>query len=247
MPSSADPTQPDQKQVDALSVTHLAGDLRGRTVRGLSVTLLTQGAAFVLNFGSLAVLARLLEPDDFGIMAMAAVFTGFLSQFRDLGLSTATIQRAGGQPRPDQQPVLVQLAGCRGRLCRSGGAVLADRLVLRPAGSRMGSLWHGSRRVDQRCLCAALGTAQPPHGVRPPRWASVDPRSRQCRSNNLPSVVWLRLQVARLRQRRRSGEWRDAGVVPQSVSPRACRDVGLAFGPCSTSVRASEHLGCSTI
>jgi len=49
---------------------------------------------FVLNFASLIVLARLLTPFDFGVVAMVSAITGFIEIFRDGGLSTATIQRA---------------------------------------------------------------------------------------------------------------------------------------------------------
>jgi PST family polysaccharide transporter len=47
----------------------------------------------VLLFGSQVVLARLLNPIDFGIVAMCAPIFSFLSIFNDLGLSQATIQR----------------------------------------------------------------------------------------------------------------------------------------------------------
>jgi len=40
------------------------------------------------------VLARLLSPSDYGLMGMVVILTGFVGLFRDLGLSTATIQRA---------------------------------------------------------------------------------------------------------------------------------------------------------
>jgi O-antigen/teichoic acid export membrane protein/NADP-dependent 3-hydroxy acid dehydrogenase YdfG len=38
-------------------------------------------------------LARLLEPKDFGLVGMVTAFTGILSLFRDFGLSSATVQR----------------------------------------------------------------------------------------------------------------------------------------------------------
>jgi PST family polysaccharide transporter len=40
------------------------------------------------------ILARLLEPRDFGMLGMVTAFTGVLALFRDFGLSTATVQRA---------------------------------------------------------------------------------------------------------------------------------------------------------
>src|SRR5258708_29327739 len=39
------------------------------------------------------VLARLLEPKDFGIVGMVTALIGVLNLFRDFGLSTATVQR----------------------------------------------------------------------------------------------------------------------------------------------------------
>ena len=40
-----------------------------------------------------AVLARLLTPADFGLLAMVATFTRLIQLFRDLGLGTVTVQR----------------------------------------------------------------------------------------------------------------------------------------------------------
>jgi PST family polysaccharide transporter len=42
--------------------------------------------------GSMMVLARLLSPRDFGLVAMATAITGFLIFFQDFGLSTAAVQ-----------------------------------------------------------------------------------------------------------------------------------------------------------
>jgi PST family polysaccharide transporter len=54
-----------------------------------------QGTQFVLNLASTMVLARLLTPQDFGLVAMVATIMGFLRIFNDAGLSTATVQREG--------------------------------------------------------------------------------------------------------------------------------------------------------
>ena len=45
-----------------------------------------------MRVGSVMVLARLLEPADFGLIGMVTAFTGVLSLFRDFGLSAATVQ-----------------------------------------------------------------------------------------------------------------------------------------------------------
>ena len=46
-----------------------------------------------LQFLQLAVLARLLTPSDFGLMAMVMVVTGFAQSFADMGISNAIIHR----------------------------------------------------------------------------------------------------------------------------------------------------------
>ena len=42
--------------------------------------------------GNTNLLARLLTPEDFGLTGMVATLTGFLTMFRDAGLSAATVQ-----------------------------------------------------------------------------------------------------------------------------------------------------------
>src|SRR3546814_20322463 len=55
--------------------------------------MLAQAAKTLLQFASVAVLARLLAPEAFGLVAMVAVVMILLEQFKDLGLSTATVKR----------------------------------------------------------------------------------------------------------------------------------------------------------
>lgn len=71
---------------------HLHKDLKGRSVRGGAITMATQGLRFVMQMGSTAVLARLLVPEDYGLVGMTTVVTGFIRLFGDIGLSQATIQ-----------------------------------------------------------------------------------------------------------------------------------------------------------
>jgi PST family polysaccharide transporter len=52
-----------------------------------------QGVRFVVQTATTMVLARLLSPQDFGLMGMVLAFTGFLALFRDAGLGAATVQR----------------------------------------------------------------------------------------------------------------------------------------------------------
>jgi O-antigen/teichoic acid export membrane protein len=68
-------------------------DLKTRAIRGGVAKVCSQGANFALRVGSLMVLARLLDPKDFGLVGMVTAFTGVLGLFRDFGLSSATVQR----------------------------------------------------------------------------------------------------------------------------------------------------------
>ena len=49
-------------------------------------------STIVLNLGFSAVLARLLTPEDYGIVAVTAVFTTFFSLFADMGIGAGVIQ-----------------------------------------------------------------------------------------------------------------------------------------------------------
>lgn len=75
------------------STDHLKSGLKERAVKSAGITLAAQGIKLTLQLGSIAVMARLLQPSDFGLIAMVTVFTGLALQFMEGGLSMATIQR----------------------------------------------------------------------------------------------------------------------------------------------------------
>jgi PST family polysaccharide transporter len=60
--------------------------------RGAAFTLAARATSQVLQFSISVVLARLIAPDAFGLVAMTATFTGFVALFVDGGLSTAIVQ-----------------------------------------------------------------------------------------------------------------------------------------------------------
>ncbi|WP_336986962.1 lipopolysaccharide biosynthesis protein [Altererythrobacter aquiaggeris] len=72
---------------------HLLNNMGVRTVKGGALSIGSQMAGMVLQLGTMIILARLLVPSDFGLIALAGVVTGFLAMFTELGLATATIQR----------------------------------------------------------------------------------------------------------------------------------------------------------
>ncbi|MEM7204948.1 MAG: lipopolysaccharide biosynthesis protein [Planctomycetota bacterium] len=77
-----------------LRTDHLQADLRRRSVRGGAVLVVEQALQFAIQMVAVAVLARLLVPADFGLVAMVVAMTTLVGMLRDLGLSTATVQRA---------------------------------------------------------------------------------------------------------------------------------------------------------
>ena len=70
-----------------------AEDLKLRVVRSGTAKLVGQAVNFVLRLVFLMIMARLLTPGQFGLVAMVTVITGFYALFTSAGLSSATIQR----------------------------------------------------------------------------------------------------------------------------------------------------------
>jgi O-antigen/teichoic acid export membrane protein len=68
-------------------------DLKQRTIRGGFAKICSQAANFLLRMGSLMIMARLLDPKDFGLVGMVTAVIGVFNVFRDFGLSAAAVQR----------------------------------------------------------------------------------------------------------------------------------------------------------
>jgi O-antigen/teichoic acid export membrane protein len=64
-----------------------------KAVRALAVVGSGKVMEKVLSFGTTLVLARLLSPEDYGIMAMAVIVIGFVDFFNEIGISSAIVQR----------------------------------------------------------------------------------------------------------------------------------------------------------
>lgn len=71
---------------------HLSCDLARKSVRGGLTTMTSQGFQFFLSVIGTVILARLLTPDDYGLVGMVTAVTGFAAMFKNAGLSMATIQ-----------------------------------------------------------------------------------------------------------------------------------------------------------
>lgn len=70
----------------------VSGDLKRRSVLGALATGGGQVLDMVLRLGSTLVLARLLVPEQFGLVAMVTAITRIAERFTALGLSAATVQ-----------------------------------------------------------------------------------------------------------------------------------------------------------
>lgn len=84
-----------QGDVDPFATGHLLVDLKRRSVLGGAHTVAATGVRHLLDLASVLFLARLLTPQDFGLIAMVTAVVGFLASFKDAGLSAATVQREG--------------------------------------------------------------------------------------------------------------------------------------------------------
>lgn len=102
--------------------------LKERTIRAGTARLFGQLVRALLRLGSIMVLARLLEPTAFGIVAMATVLTGVFEILATGGLSAATVQ---SQEISDEQLSALfwfnmALGALLALLCLAAAPVLAD-------------------------------------------------------------------------------------------------------------------------
>ena len=74
------------------STDHLKADLAGRSVRGGMLTLTVQILKFLISTTATIVVARLLTPQDYGLVGMVVVLINFLGMFQYLGLPAATVK-----------------------------------------------------------------------------------------------------------------------------------------------------------
>jgi PST family polysaccharide transporter len=91
MSSTATPALAAIAEPGAAPVPH-AGVRAGEQLRrGGALAIASQALKLALQLGSMAVLARVLAPADFGLWSLVAPIVAFFTVFRDLGLTAATI------------------------------------------------------------------------------------------------------------------------------------------------------------
>ena len=68
-------------------------NLRDKTISGIAWNIVSNVGQQVLGFVIGAILAHLLSPKEFGLIAMITVITGFAGIFSELGFSAALVQK----------------------------------------------------------------------------------------------------------------------------------------------------------
>lgn len=71
----------------------MASDIKRQLFSGVFYTALAKYSGIVLSLAVAGILARLLSPDDFGIVAVATVIIAFFGIITDMGVSPAIVQR----------------------------------------------------------------------------------------------------------------------------------------------------------
>lgn len=79
----------------SIQTDHLHEDLPRRSVRSGAAVLIAQAISIALGVVSVAILGRLLSPEDFGVVAIASSFVAFVTMFADNGLPQSIVQREG--------------------------------------------------------------------------------------------------------------------------------------------------------
>jgi PST family polysaccharide transporter len=77
---------------EALAAADMA-KLKRASISGAVANAVSQSAKLLIQLVSQAIMARILAPADYGLVAMAMPLIAFAMLFRDIGLSQATVQR----------------------------------------------------------------------------------------------------------------------------------------------------------
>lgn len=119
-------------------------NLGRQSLRSGAVSVASRAVSVFVQIGSTIVLARLLSPEDFGLVAMVAAFTGFIPVLSDLGTRDAAVQR----PSITEHEVSALFW-----LTLAIGATLGLALVL--SSSLIASFYHEPRLRDIALASAA--------------------------------------------------------------------------------------------
>jgi O-antigen/teichoic acid export membrane protein len=75
-----------------MTLSQEQSSLRGRVARSVFWVTWSRGALQLVNFATTLLVARILVPADYGLMALAGFWTGMAGLLADMGLGSAIIQ-----------------------------------------------------------------------------------------------------------------------------------------------------------
>lgn len=81
-------SQVDQKRI----IQAMANNIKHQLFSGVFYTALAKYSGIIISLVVAGILARLLSPDDFGVVAIATVIIAFFNLFTDMGISPAIVQ-----------------------------------------------------------------------------------------------------------------------------------------------------------
>ena len=87
------PDAKNRRDKDYFSTEHLKTGLKRRAIKGAGITVFARTTVYAVNMLGVIVLARILTPDDVGLVALVTTLCMFLMDFGILGLTESTIQR----------------------------------------------------------------------------------------------------------------------------------------------------------
>ncbi|RYE60760.1 MAG: hypothetical protein EOO82_02820 [Oxalobacteraceae bacterium] len=121
-------------------------DIRSLALRGAAWVAAARIAINLLGLVSTLFLARLLTPDDFGLVAIGTTILAVVSSFTDLPLSTALIQHA--QPDETHFNTVFTLNFIRSALVTAAVAAAAYPI----------SIWYGDARLFELIMALSLSS-----------------------------------------------------------------------------------------
>ena len=88
----------------------MASELKSKTVHGLLWSSIERFSTQGISFAFSIILARILTPNDYGIVAMIVVFTAIAQSFVDSGFSSALIRKPDLNEKDKSTPFLYKIA-----------------------------------------------------------------------------------------------------------------------------------------
>ena len=85
----------------------MAKTLKDQTVSALFWNFMDKGGQQIFQFAFIYVLARLLSPDEFGLIAVLTIFTTVANILQESGFSSALIRKSNVKPIMHRLSILI--------------------------------------------------------------------------------------------------------------------------------------------